>query len=201
MATVAAPIRAVPEVPLDSTLTLVARARAGDRLALQMLLSRYRPALMRFAHGRMPAPARGLVETADIVQDVMKQLLGRLEHIDLSIPGALLAYLRSAVINQIRSEIRKARRRPEPVALDEELPALEQDPLEAVIGRQLRERYELALLQLPADQLEAFVMRVEMDCSHREIADALGRSGEEAARSLVRRAIRAMAAALRDHDQ
>jgi RNA polymerase sigma-70 factor (ECF subfamily) len=188
----------VPQVPLDSTLTLVARVRAGDRVALGMLLGRYQPALQRFAHGRMPSPARGLVETADIVQDVLKQLMGRLEHIDLSIPGALIAYLRSAVVNQIRTEIRRARRRPEPVALDERLPALDPDPLEAVIGRQWRERYELALLQLPPDQQEAFVMRVEMDCSHREIADALGRSGEEAARSLVRRAIRAMAAALRD---
>jgi len=188
----------VTQVPLDSTLTLLARARAGDRVALEILLDRYHPALLRFAHGRMPTPARGLVDTVDIVQHVMTQLLGRLEHIDLSVPGSLLAYLRSAVVNQIRTEIRKARRRPAPVALDEALPALDQDPLEAVIGREWRERYELALLQLPAEQQEAFVMRVEMDCSHREIADALGRSGEEAARSLVRRAIRAMAAALRD---
>jgi RNA polymerase sigma-70 factor (ECF subfamily) len=186
------------QVPLDSTLALVTRARDGDRVALEIIAGRYQVALLRFAHGRVPGSARGLVDTVDIVQLAMVRTLGRLQHIDATLPGSLLAYLRSAVLNQIRDEIRRARRRPQRTELDERLPALDKDPLEAVISEQEYERYNLALLQLPADQQEAFVMWIEMDCTHREIAEALGRPSPEAARMLVRRAIHAMAEALRE---
>ena len=188
----------VTQVPLDSTLTLVARARAGDRLALELIAARYQAALLRFAHGRVPSSARGLVDTVDLVQVAMVRTFARLEHIDATLPGSLLAYLRRAVLNQIRDEIRRARRRPQSAELDEQLVALDPDPLEVVISEEALQRYNLAILQLPADQQEAFLMRIEMDCSYREIADALGRSSPEAARMLVRRAIRAVAAALRE---
>jgi RNA polymerase sigma-70 factor (ECF subfamily) len=146
----------------------------------------------------MPSSARGLVDTVDLVQVAMVRTFARLQHIDATLPGSLLAYLRRAVLNQIRDEIRRARRRPQSAELDERLPALDPDPLEVVISGEALERYNLAILQLPADQQEAFLMRIEMDCSYREIADALGRSSPEAARMLVRRAIRAVAAALRE---
>ena len=186
----------VTHVALDTTLALVTRAREGDRLALERLAVRYQAALLRFAHGRIPGSARGLVDTVDIVQVAMMSALARLDPIDTSLPGSLLAYLRCAVLNKIRDEIRRARRRPQAGTLDDRLPARDLDPLEAVISEQELERYNLAILQLPADQQEAFLMRIEMDCSYREIADALGRPSAEAARMLVRRAIRAVAAAL-----
>ena len=188
----------IPQVELDSTLALVARAREGDRAALECIADRYQAPLRRFAHGRVPSSARGLVDTMDIVQVAVVRTLSKLDAIDTSVPGALLAYLRSAVLNQIRDEVRRARRRPETTELDERLPARDRDPLEAVISREQIERYDIALLQLPADQLEAFLMRIEMDCSYQEIADAMGRPTADAARSLVRRAIRALAATLRE---
>jgi len=188
----------VTQVPLDSTLALVSRARRGDRAAHEQLADRYQAALLRFAHGRMPSAARGLVDTIDIVQTVMMRALARLDSIDTSLPGGMLAYLRRAVLNMIRDEIRRARRRPQVAALDERLPALDRDPLEAMISAEELARYNLAILQLPADQQEAFLMRIEMDCSYREIADALGRPTENAARMLVKRAIRAVTASLRD---
>ena len=185
-------------VPLDSTLALLTRAREGDRAALEQLAGRYQAALLRFAHGRVPSAARGLVDTVDIVQQAMVRTLGRIDRIDTSLPGSLLAYLRRAVTNQIRDEIRRARRRPQLAELDEHLPALDLDPLQSVISEQELERYNVAILQLPADQQEAFLMRIEMGCGYREIADALGRPSTEAARMLVRRAIRAVAEALRE---
>jgi len=188
----------VTPIALDSTLALVTRARGGDRSALDRIAERYQAALERFAHGRVPGSARGLVDTVDIVQVAMTRAIARLADIDLSVPGSLLAYLRTTVLNQIRDEIRRARRRPMTTALHDQLPALDQDPLEAVISAQQLERYDLALLQLPADQLEAFLMRIEMGSSFQEIADALGRSSAEAARMLVRRAIRALTETLRE---
>ena len=183
--------------PLSSTLTLVMRARAGDRVALDLIADRYQPALMRFAHGRIPDDARRLVDTCDVVQLALVRTLERLDHIDSALPGALLAYLRGAVLNQIRDEIRRARRRPQPTELDERIRATDRDPLEDAISADEFERYDLALLQLPADQQEAFIMRIEMDCSYREISDALGRPSTESARMLVRRAITALARLLR----
>src|SRR5262249_37489049 len=148
---------------LASTLTLMMRARAGDRVALELIAGRYQPALMRFAHGRIPDSARGLVDTCDVVQLALLRTLERLNHIDPTVPGSLLAYLRSAVLNQIRDEIRRARRRPQPAELDERIRTSDRDPLEDAISVDELERYDVALLQLTAEQQEAFIMRIEMD--------------------------------------
>jgi len=182
---------------LDSTLTLVTRARLGDRAALELIAERYQAALTRFAHGRVPASARGLLDTCDVVQLALVRTLGRLDEIDTSLRGSLLAYLRRAVLNQIRDEIRRAKRRPIPEGLSPDLRSRDRDPIEIVISRETLERYDVALAQLPCDQQEAFIMRIEMDCGFREIAEALGRPSAESARMLVRRAIRTLARLLR----
>jgi RNA polymerase sigma-70 factor (ECF subfamily) len=187
----------VPPPGLDSTLALVTRAREGDRVALELIAGRYQSALARFAHGRMPAAVRGMVDTDDIVQVVVVRALHRLDAIDLSLRGSLLAYLRRAVLNQIRDEIRRAQRRPRPEGAAAELPELARDPLEQLISREAMARYDEALAQLPADQQEAFIMRIEMDCGFRDIAEALGRPSAEAARMLVRRAIQTLARLLK----
>jgi RNA polymerase sigma-70 factor (ECF subfamily) len=182
---------------LESTQALVSRARAGDRAALETIARRYQPALMRFAHGRLPPAARGLLETGDVVQMGVVRTLARLDEFVPTFRGSLLVYLRRAVSNQIRDEIRRAARRPVSQMLSDDLPDLGPGPLQQLISGELLERYETALAGLPADQQEAFLMRIEMSCSYREIADALGRPSAESARSLVRRAIQTMAQLLR----
>jgi RNA polymerase sigma-70 factor (ECF subfamily) len=187
----------VPQPGLETTLTLVARARQGDRVAIESIAERYQVALKRFARGRLPAAARGLVETDDIVQVALVNSLQRLGRFESQFSGSLLAYLRRAVLNQIRDEIRRAQRRPVTAQLSVQLPASGQDPLQAVLSREALEQYDAALEDLPADQQEAFMMRIEMNCSYREIADALGRPSSESARMLVRRAIDSLARTLR----
>jgi RNA polymerase sigma-70 factor (ECF subfamily) len=187
----------VPSQVLDSTLTLVMRARMGDRAALELIAERYLSALTRFAHGRVPLAARGLVDTCDIVQMAVVRTLGRLDSIDASLRGSLLAYLRCAVLNQIRDEIRRAQRRPHLAGLSPDLPSRDRDPIEIVISKETLQRYDAALAQLPCDQQEAFIMRIEMDCGFREIAEALGRPSAESARMLVRRAIQTLARLLK----
>lgn len=182
---------------MASTLALVERAREGDRAALEQIAERYRADLTRFAHGRLPANARGLSDTADLVQVAIVRMLDRLDGFEPTFKGALLAYLRLAVLNQVRDEIRRARRRPAGQPLSPEMPSSAPDPLQQVIRDEERGRYDAALAALPVEQQRAFLMRLEMDCSYREIAEALGRPTEEAARSLVRRAIAAMAESLR----
>ena len=188
----------LPQTALDTTITLVARARQGDRAALESIAGRYQSALARFAHGRVPAHARGLVDTCDVVQSAIMNTLTRLDSIDVTPTGSLLAYLRRAVLNLVRDQIRRAQRRPTAGAFPADLVAGDRDPLDDVIGRETLERYEWALTRLPADQQEAFLMRMEMDCGYREIAEALGRPTAESARSLVRRAVGALAELLKE---
>jgi len=185
-----------PQTALDSTLALLSRAQAGDPLAREVIAERYQAALRRFAHGRLPAPARGLLDTDDIVQVSVERTLARLENFDPASGGSLLAYLRRCVLNRIRDEIRRSQHRPRLEVLPDDLPARGMDPLEQVISQESLDRYEAALAELPADHQEAFMMRIEMGCGYREIAEALGRPSADAARQLVRRAVRALARAL-----
>src|SRR5690242_20397228 len=115
-----APMTAEPS--WDSTLTLLHRAKAGDGEALNDLFARYLPVLQRWARGRLPQWARDLTETHDLVQEV---LLGTFKHLggfEHRGEGAFHAYLRQAVMNRIRDEVRRTSRLPGAVPLDEDLP-------------------------------------------------------------------------------
>src|SRR5262245_12412687 len=96
------------EEPLspETTIELLELAKGGDPQALDRLLERCVPALRRWAHGRLPASARGMNDTADVVQDTIMSAMRRLEAFESRHQGALQAYLRQAVMNRIRDIIR-----------------------------------------------------------------------------------------------
>jgi len=174
---------------LDETQTLILRANAGDQAAADRLFARYAPALQRWTRGRLPRWARDIADTHDIVQDALLQTFRNLRDFEYRGEGALHAYLREAVMNRIRAELRRRGRRGDREALD---PGLEDDgpsPLEMAIGRETLGRYEDALAQLSVEDREAIIARVELGLSHREIAEALGKPSEDAARMAVARAL------------
>jgi RNA polymerase sigma-70 factor (ECF subfamily) len=173
----------------ESSLDLLARARAGDEDALNRLAERYLPRMRRWATGRLPRWTRDLAETDDLVQDSMLQTFRRIDRIDVEHEGALQAYLRQAVMNRIRDQFRRAARHPKATAPESDPPALEASPLEAAIGVQAVERYERALARLGPDDRAAIILRVEMDCTNEEIATALNRPSPNAARMAVERAL------------
>jgi RNA polymerase sigma-70 factor (ECF subfamily) len=183
--------KAMPPVPgpLDGTQELLARVRRGDLDALDRLFARCLPPLRRWARGRLPAAARGALDTQDLVQDTVLHSLRRLEDFEPRHEGALQAYLRQAVLNRIRDEARRFIRRPTPAALSESLPADGASPLDIAIGRQGVERYEAALQRLrPADR-EAIIGRLELQHDYRELAVILGKPNANAARVAVTRAL------------
>ena len=101
------------EIPrLDSTAELLTRVREGDESAMRRLVDLYRPMLLQWAHGRLPAHAHGLVETEDLVQVSLVRVLKHVDRFDARRPGSFLAYLRRTFLNQMRNEIRNATRRP-----------------------------------------------------------------------------------------
>lgn len=175
---------------MTSTLELLDRIKQGDDDAVETLVARSLPPLRRWARGRLPGHARSLAETNDLVQQALIRALPQLKRFDARYPGALQAYLRQAVANHIRDEIRRANRHPVAPELPEEPPDQAPSPLEIAIGRQGFERYEAALAKLRPQDREAIIARVELQQSYDEVALALGKPSANAARVAVTRAIR-----------
>ena len=181
-----------PDLPTgDSTSTfdLIDRARAGDQGAIERLFARHLKPLQRWTRGRLPHWARDLADTEDLVQDVLLQTFKRIDNFEVRRVGALQAYLRQAVVNRIRDELRRRARHPE--ATDLEGLALESSPspLEEAIGREAVERYQRALQRLKPEEREAIIGRLEMGYSYDELAQVLEKPSAEAARKTAQRAL------------
>jgi RNA polymerase sigma-70 factor (ECF subfamily) len=174
----------------EPTIELVMRARGGDRVAVEALLQRCLPSLKRWAHGRLPAAARGAFDTEDIVQEAALHALGRLDVFEPRHVGAMQAYLRQSVINRICDEVRRIGRRPPPVELPDDHPADGISALELAIQAQAYERYRQALTALTPRERELIVARIEVQWSLAEIAQHFGMPTADAARMAVTRAVK-----------
>jgi RNA polymerase sigma-70 factor (ECF subfamily) len=173
----------------DTTFKLIERVRAGDQAALEALFARYLVPLQRWASGRMPRWARDAADTQDLVQETLLQTFRKIESFEPRREGALQAYLRQALMNRIRDELRRFGRRGAPAALDSQAEDLAPSPLEHAIGRQATERYEQALSRLRPEDREAIIARVEMGYSYDELAQILGKPSISAARKAAERAL------------
>jgi RNA polymerase sigma-70 factor, ECF subfamily len=181
---------------LMTTIELLDRYKGGDDTAMSLLLERSLPPLRRWARGRLPQWARSVAETNDLIQNAVIRALPHLKAFEVRHPGALQAYLRQAISNHIRDEIRRVKTRPAPAELDEDIADDLPSPLERAIGQQGFERYEAALQRLrPADR-EAIVARIELQQSYEEVAIALGKPSADAARMAVTRAVKNLIAAM-----
>ncbi len=165
------------------------RAKDGDSRAINELFGRFLPPLRSWASRRLPRWARDLVDTDDLVQDTIMRVFKRLGAFEVRHTGALQAYLRQAVMNRIRDEIRRKGRRGAAEELDENLADDGASPLECAIGREAVDRYEAALSRLPADDQALIVARVEMGSSYEAIARDFGKRTADAARMAVTRAL------------
>ena len=172
-----------------SSLELVRLAKAGDPAALNDLLRRYLPRMRRWAHGRLPRWARDIADTEDILQETFAETARRLPMTALDVEGALQAYLRQAVLNRIRNQIRRSVRHPLQAALDPDTPGSATSPLEAAVRAQSHERYQSALAGLTPAEREAVVGRFELGLSFAELAALLGKPTADAARVALNRAV------------
>jgi RNA polymerase sigma-70 factor, ECF subfamily len=178
-----------PNSGAETTASLLVRARAGDKAAVDVLFARYLPALRRWTSGRLPRWARDISDTHDLVQETLLQTFKRVETFEARGPGALQAYLRQAVLNGIRNELRRFGRRPAIAELDSNHVADAPSPLEAAIGREAVERYEDALAELKPEDRELVIARIEMGYDYDELADAFDRPTADAARKALQRAM------------
>jgi len=180
----------------EPTIELVISARSGNRVALEALLERCLPQLRRWAHGRLPAHARGTLDTNDLVQEAALHVLARLDKFEPRHVGAMQAYLRMSVINRIRDEIRRVERRPAAVELPDVQASDATSPLEATIREEAYERYRDALTRLRTRDREMVVARVEVQWTIQEIAERFGMPSVDAARVAVSRSLKRLTAQL-----
>jgi RNA polymerase sigma-70 factor, ECF subfamily len=181
----------------ESTLTLLERARQGDVRAMEELFHRHLRPLQRWARGRLPNWARDLSDTDDLVQETLLRTFKQLDHFDWRGVGALQAYLRQAVVNRVRDELRRKGRQPDMADVADIDVRGDRSPLEEAIGRETLAHYEAALNRLRPEEREAIVARVEMGYSYEELAQVLGKPTPDAARKAAQRALVRLAEEMR----
>jgi RNA polymerase sigma factor (sigma-70 family) len=174
-----------------ATFDLIEFAREGDDRAREQVFQRYLPRLESWISGRIPARAMGMLDTHDIVQDVLTRASQKLEEFQNRGEGAFLAYLRTAARNRLRDEYR---RRDQGIdELRESLADAGPTPLDDLLGVDARDRYEAALDRLSEDYREAVIAYVEFGYGLEELVAVLGKPSYDAARMTLRRALARLA--------
>lgn len=174
-----------------STQALLDLWQQGQGAAREALLGRYLPILRRLAHNRLPPQARDLAATEDLVQLTVIKVLDRLDTFQPEGPGALLAYLRTALMNTLRDELRRCKRIPGRIdveALDEN-PSPSPTPAQNALSEQALEAYERALRTLKPLDRDLVSLRIEFGMDYQEIASLSSLKTANAVRMRVSRAL------------
>jgi RNA polymerase sigma-70 factor (ECF subfamily) len=171
---------------LNSTLDLDQRAKAGER---DRLFACHLPALGRWASGRLPRWTRDLMDTDDLVQETVIRALKRIDSFEPRHEGALHAYLRQAILNRIRDEVRRAMRLPVVTELDETSLNKPRPPSTKQLAARPLTGTKRQWHRVRPEKREAIVVRVEMDGSYQQVAQALGNPSADAARMAVSRVL------------
>jgi RNA polymerase sigma-70 factor (ECF subfamily) len=177
------------ERSVESSIDLLLRAQKGDNSAVEELCARYLPRLRRWAHGRLPSTSRRMLDTEDLVQDVLLQAVRHVETFQPRHEGAFAGYVRQTLLNRLRDEGRKGRRQPVVTSIEDEHADEGPSPLENAIGKDALERYEAALERLKPQERELIIARVELGFSAAEIAAEFGKPTAAAAQMAISRAL------------
>ena len=170
---------------------LLERAHRGSRSAVGALFERYGVWLRRWARSRLPSRARGAVDTSDIVQDALHHTFARFTSFRSRQTSVLRMYLRRAVQNRIRDELRRVARRGDAVLPDRRV--LRSDAgapqLKEILDGETWRRYLDALRRLPARDRRLIVGRAELGYTSDQLAFMERLPSPAAARGALRRAL------------
>ena len=172
-------------------------APVSSRATTEALIEQCLPALSRWAHGRIPAAARGRFETRDLVQEAVLHLIARRHSFEPTTVEATLAYLRKTVLNLVRDEARRLARRPVSAELTDDVPEVVETPLDRLILQQMYDAYRQALATLKPRDRMLIVASIEKDWSVHEIAARLPMKSIAATRIALSRAVQRLAKRLK----
>jgi RNA polymerase sigma-70 factor, ECF subfamily len=173
----------------EASLVLVLRARTGDEAALNDLMARYLPRLQRWAHGRLPASARGALDTHDLVQDTLTNVVQRIHAFEPRHEGAFQGFVRTVLLNRIRDIARQAKRRGPVDPIESDIVSDDWSPMDLAIGNETLARYDAALERLSPEERELIIARIEMCLPYSEIVTMFGKPSVAAAHMAVSRAL------------
>ncbi len=181
------------ELDTHSTLTLLSEARAGNERATEVLLERHRRVLRRWGRGRVPRGVRDLVDTEDLVQDVLSRTVAHIDTFDPQHSGAFRAYLRRSFLRLVVDHQRRVERRPPAQETVGGVVDVRPSPQEQVIRQDAVDRYERALAKLKASDRELLIARIELGMKYADIAKELKKPSVDAARKAVTQAVKRLA--------
>jgi RNA polymerase sigma-70 factor (ECF subfamily) len=153
---------------------LVDQYRCGNVEALESLIERYRRMLFGFILNKTGESH----EADEVFQETWLRVIRKIDdYREKNFGGWLVRIARNIAIDRIR------RRKPD-VSLDETpdegrnlaeaIPGKDPGPRRHIEANDLRQAIAEAVADLPEDQREVFLMRVEADLSFKEIAQAQG---------------------------
>ncbi|MHC4456311.1 MAG: RNA polymerase sigma factor [Planctomycetota bacterium] len=144
---------------------LIWKFKAGSREAFRRIYEKYENYLLTIA-----ANLLGNTNAAeDVVQDVFISFVQSVENFNLR--GSLKSYLATCAVNRARDCIRKRRRRPT-VSVNEagQMASDANEPVQLVMNSEELQRLNRAMTELPYEQREVVVLRLNGDLRFRQIA-------------------------------
>jgi RNA polymerase sigma-70 factor (ECF subfamily) len=168
------------------------RMRPRDGMEWNALIDQYLPELRRFAQRHLPASLRGTISADDLLQEVVLSAIRRLDRLEFRHEQAFLSYLLKSIRHRIVDEIRRGRRQPAQLPLNDHGnwnvdPGV--SPLQRLITRETVRRYAKALACLPDRDRQLIVLRVVRGLPCLEVAARLGMPTDAAAHMAVKRAL------------
>jgi RNA polymerase sigma-70 factor, ECF subfamily len=178
--------------------TLLCAARDGDMEAVGKLLEKYRTPLQATAAAALPQELKAKLSASDLVQQTFLDAQRRISSFQGESPEILAAWLRAALANKLRDELRRfkapARAGVTEVSLDADsrlrrgLMSDSSGPVEKASRVEQQQRLGDCLARLPANYREVIHLRHRDNLSFGEIALRL-KISENAARKLWVRAL------------
>lgn len=153
---------------------LVDRAVRGEPAAVESVIGRIHPVVVRYCRSRMPVGPQFLATADDIAQEVCMAVL-------TALPGfrrqgkPFLAFVYGIASHKVADAHRAAARvRSLPMAQVPDAPSTERGPEQSVVASSTAAMVDELLSRLPGSQQEILRLRVVAGLSAEETADALG---------------------------
>lgn len=203
----------------EKTEQLLGEARQGDADAVNQLIERHRDAIWRLVRMRLDRKIQQRVDVSDVVQDVFieanRRLTRYLENPVMPFHLWLRQIAKDRIIDAHRRHRVSAKRSVDKehqgrvalgpdqtsLALVNQLVDGEMTPAAAVTRRELAERVEQTIAELPEQDREILLMRHYEQLSNQEVADTMGLSQPAAGMRYLRAIRRLRETLLADGEQ
>lgn len=188
----------LPAAVAETDAALMLRYRDGDARAFEVLYERHKGALYRY----LLRMCRHQETANDLFQEVWSKVIASRERYEAraQFNTFLFRIAHNCAIDHFRRAGRQHADRTDDVTeLEDQLAGAESERPEAQLSeRQVRDSFQQALLQLPAEQRDVFVLYEETGLSLEEIGNITG-VAMETAKSRLRYALNKLRAALQQH--